>query len=222
MKYRWLAAAAGACVVLMLAGCSKRGKTPSRAEAAPVGEGRLLVAGRTNRSAGQRSSPSRPQPVEAARPRWPAEDEGSMVPPKLVDGPWAKARVGQYATYRGAEGATLTRKVIKADAESVTLEVVTSLGQMKQTAQVVYPRRVPEGQEGRDVPAGATWSQEKLTVAGKELTCRVASWYQGKGARRRLYKVWLCDAVPGRLVRSAWGKDPKHLSVTLELVAFGG
>jgi len=224
MKRRWLAAAAaGVCVVLMVVGCSKRGRTPAKAAAAPVGEGRLRVVKPDLPRPEEVAGPSRRGAVETAGlPVEHGEDEGPQVLPKLVDGPWADARVGQYATYRGAEGATLTRKVIKADDETVKLEVVTSVGQMKQVAQVVYPRRVPEGQDGQGVPRGASWSRERLTVAGRELNCRVASWYEGRGSHRRLCKIWLCDAVPGRLVRSARGRGPQDLSVTLELVAFGG
>ena len=142
---------------------------------------------------------------------------------RLVDGPWVGASVGQWTRYRtgGPSPMLLTRKVAAIDADTVTLEVTVGDGEEMVSTQQA-PLRVPAGTGAGSIPPTAGWQRETVRVAGRSLPCRVATWGRIRRGVSSTYKVWLSDAVPGRLVRSGQIGRNAQFQLTMELVDFGG
>jgi hypothetical protein len=206
--------AVGAAVLLAAVGCSKT--RPAEAKASP-----------TARAPAEQPPPKVEFPTaEGARDaavaeivrRLQAVGPGRVEP---VKGPWADARAGQYAVYRGRGGITMTRRVVAVDADSVTLEIATTRGDKTFTQRQRMPRRVGPGQGLDSIPGTADWAEETLTVAGREINCRVVTWRKMVRDRTRTCKVWLSDRVAGRLVRSGRVDKDGQLDIILDLVEFG-
>jgi len=216
---RWILAAGALSAGLWCGGCSKGPGSASADE-------------------GKRTPREQARPVEPAAPPPPAYPSvgddaaggdftaalGKLAPAyggdaERVDGPWAGARCGQFVTYRGAGGIRLTHKVVAVDAETVTVETSTSLGEARRNR---HPLRVRAGEAVGGVPATAQWESRELVIDGKRLPCRAATWVARYGSRQSIRRVWLCDQVPGRLVRSERDDGNGGVTVVLELVEFGG
>lgn len=210
-----LRAAVAAVVVLAVAGCSKT--RPAQAKASPVAKAPTeqpsppKVEFPTLNDAREPTAAEILRRLQAVAPR--------QVEP--VKGPWADARVGQYAVYRGRGGVTMTRRVVKLDEDSVTLEIATTRGDKTFTQRQRMPRQVGPGQGLDSVPGTADWTEETLTVAGREMPCRVVTWRKMVRNRTMTCKVWLSDRVAGRLVRSGRLDKDGELSIILDLVEFG-
>jgi len=211
---RALGALLAAAAMLSAAGCSD--------SSAPPPEG----ARRKPRPRGDRA----PRP---ARPRAPAPRPGddtigrltgaATAPARPAKGPWADAKVGQFVTYRGPRGVKITHKVVKVAPERVVVETTTVVGQVSNTAKGEFPRVVAAGDGPRGAPEDARWTRETLRIGGKELPCRVAAWRRPAAGGTRVHKVWLCERVPGHLVRSERIEpDASEPTVTMELIDFGG
>jgi len=113
--------------------------------------------------------------------------------------------------------ARLVHKVVKVDEDTVTITTTTRVDGLDASLETKHPRRVPEG-GAREVPPDARWGEQTLRLAGRDLACRVASWVKtrrNKGAVT--YRVWFCDDVPGRIVRTAREDADGKETVTLEL-----
>ncbi|HUU22336.1 MAG TPA: hypothetical protein VM389_07340 [Phycisphaerae bacterium] len=219
MDVRWIGATAALAAVLACGGCSKGPKRASAREAE-----------RPSAPAWRAEEPSPPAP-----PQFPGIGPDTSNPDlsaalrhlrtqagrraDLVDGPWSHARPGQFVTYAGAGGIRLTHKVLAVEDDGVTVETSASIGGTRLDR---HPLRVPADEADSAVPATATWDSREFPIDARRLPCRVATWVSRHGSRQSIQRVWLCDQVPGRLVRSERGDGQGAMTVMLELVGLGG
>jgi len=211
-RIRWLLAAA---VILAGAGCSKRRPAPAKAAARPAARPEAPSAPVVSPAPAVAEGRSQPDPLLSLV-------AASAAPkPDLVDSAWADAKVGQYATYRGGGEATITYEVTAVADAAVTVRVTCVAGETKTSREMSFPRKVPAGQGLLSVPRSAEWTEQTLTVAGKAVPCRVATWHTMVGRRSVLTKMWLSDRVPGQLVRTARRRGDAPAEVTMDLTDFG-
>jgi len=138
-----------------------------------------------------------------------------------VPGPWAQARVGQWVKFRGASGISLTRKVVKVDADTVTLAVSTPIAGKEITQETVVGKLVTTGQRAHAIPAGAKWSAATVRIGDRDVNCRVATWQKSVGGEVRGLRMYLSSEVPGEMVRSAEVDPQGKMKIVWELVDFG-
>ena len=193
-------------VLVGAAGCDREATQPKRASA----DDPSARKARPNEARPARRDPA---PIDNVIRELP----DLSVPARLVKGPWADAAVGQSVRFRGPGGLRLVHKVVKVDEDTVTITTTTRVDGLDASLETKHPRRVPEG-GAREVPPDARWGEQTLRLAGRDLACRVASWVKtrrNKGAVT--YRVWFCDDVPGRIVRTAREDADGKETVTLEL-----
>ncbi len=138
---------------------------------------------------------------------------GATAPPNPLD----DAQVGEWARYRQTTSRgeiTITLEVTRVDADEVGVK-----------ATIEHQGQVVEGPERQQAKGAGfsfrgaedvTWSEEDLTVAGKDLHCRVATFTTRRGGTT---KRWFSTEIPvaglvreerdGKVVREllAWGTD---------------
>jgi tetratricopeptide (TPR) repeat protein len=123
---------------------------------------------------------------------------------------------------------TVTTRLVEKEADRVVLEVVTvgpggGSGPTSEAARLEIPRMVPlpagvkEENFGSRPEGAGEEGIEKVKIAGQE---RAARWYKVT-TRQIETKLWLCDSVPGKVVRSESRAVGTMLSSseTVELVA---
>jgi len=214
---RWIGAGAVLAAVAACGGCSKgpRSASAGKAERTAKAPSKFLEPAPPPAAAFPDVGTDRPRVDIAAALGGLGAEAGSDR--ALTDGPWAGAQPGQFVTYRGAGGVCLTHKVVAVDADGVTVETSTSAGGARRNR---HPVRVRAGDGA--VPATAQWDGEELQIDGVRLRCRVATWVTRYGSRQAVRRLWLCDRVPGKLVRSERGDGRGPMAMVLELVRFGG
>jgi hypothetical protein len=191
-----------AAAAALVAGCSKDDATPA--------------GGSGNRPARSAPPPAaaprlRPRPMEQDLPLLPDADGPTIALPDVpglsveseVDGPWADAKVGGFIKFRAGGSSVVTQEVVAVSETQVTLKVSTEAGGQRVSNTTTVPRKISPSQRDQAVGPGATWSQETLEVAGKEVACRAASVPINVGGQLREIRVYLSDDVPGGMVRSA-------------------
>jgi hypothetical protein len=167
-------------------------------------------------------------PPAAAVPAPPPDDaDGPMAAARsrvaedlLAEGPWTGAAAGDFVKYRAAGDMEMVYKVLKSDNDNVTLDLTVTVGKDTFTQQVVQPLLMPARQSAFGVPASAKWSQAELTVAGKSVPCRQATWKTSSRGHIRTRQVYVSDQVPGKMVRAVEIDEASRQTVSLELLDF--
>ncbi len=205
---------------MLTAGCSRR---KSQADEPPR-------ANEAAESAGDTADPA-PWPVRHPAPRKPdgrtskllkrLEGRRPALPKRSVKGPWADAKAGSFATYRGAGGLTVTKTVVQVTPKAVTLDVSTTLSGRRASRRLSLPRMVPDGQRAHSIPPDAHWSRQEVLVGSRQVACRVATWPKTAGTKTRQIRIHLSDEVPGQVVRSARVDAEGNAKVSWELIDFG-
>jgi hypothetical protein len=139
------------------------------------------------------------------------------LPPAQVSSPWTLAKVGQSFTYRTPGGTTIY-KVKAVDNDSVTVQMSVSGPQGTFTSEQAFPTLVPYSSKDGGIPPSADWSRDTLTVSGRQLTCRVATWTVRGSTLSGKRTVWLCEGLPVRTVKSAQTDTAGKETVLSELV----
>lgn len=194
---------------------------------APVG---LLV---TALAAGCRPTPAQPAPVATAAPV--SAGESAPTPASRLESPsytrWARHPLGTAVTVESvtevgdarSTGTTVSTLAAVTDA-AATVTVVISSQQENEPMELSYSRWMvkPEGLAARyaGAPIGTyATAEEAVTVRGKLYKCQV---YRAKGqveAGPTETTTWLCDEVPGGMVKSVHRVPAVKKTVTTELVS---
>lgn len=156
---------------------------------------------------------------------------------KSAEHPYAKAKVGQWISYKtsgpGMPEPMTMKKVIKARTpDTVTLSVENKLGATAMPAsdtvidlkQKVDPTEPPKVEGGKVEIKKLGEGKEKITVAGKSYDC---SWVKletkteiGGFKTTSISKIWTCKDVPlDGLVKSE--VETNGNKMTMELTGFG-
>ena len=213
MRCTWRLILAG-LVVAALAGCRDKPRPASAAPAQPA----------------EAAGPIEAEPASPpARPELTAEQVLQQIrrqdeqPPAgaLVDSPWASAAVGDYVVYGGQGRPRITQKVVRVTPTAVALEVSVEAGAEAARHELELPRRLAPEQSPTAVPSTARWSEQTARVGDRELRCRVATWYRNRAGRTEGLRLWLCEQVPGHIVRSERLDRDGAATPTQEVVDFG-
>lgn len=136
---------------------------------------------------------------------------------------WYSATVGDTLVYKMQNNMQQTWKVTKVDDKIVTVEMSTVLnGNPVGTSNMTQPRMVPAPKGPVALAPGNEMKEladEVVKVSGQDLTCKVRQVMIKVGDRVITSKSWMCDKVPGGIVKSesdALGAN----AVTIELTEF--
>lgn len=116
--------------------------------------------------------------------------------PQAKSDRWGKFGVGSWASYRVVKSGVAkeeTFRLASVTSTDVTVEISTGKGTKLSKKKVTFPFA------REDKPDRV--EKESIDFKGRRLKCRVEV-YQKQGV-----KVWLCDAVPGFLVKSQGSKS---------------
>lgn len=137
--------------------------------------------------------------------------------------PWAGAKVGDMAKYKGMGGATTVYEVVANNDKETTLKVTMTMGE---TAMEPTEIKVPVSASGAATGAGEApkaemkeVGAETVKVGDKELKCKVMESKTTMGDKTVTTKTWLSDEVPGKMVKTE-SDMMGNMQVVQELVDF--
>ncbi len=149
----------------------------------------------------------------------------AMATAEQIDNPqyaqWAKFKVGAFVTLKSTTDmgefkteTEMTTKLISLTAEMAVTELTGSTIAMGNKVEMPPQKtEIPARMEKPEMPEGVTpeaeapkpktsEGEEEVTVGDQTLKCK---WYETvveEGANKTVSKTWMCEAVPGSVVKS--------------------
>ena len=175
-----------------------------------------VAAGALGPAAGQsalpRGGPDRRFPPDARRPRptsptTTSEPSGmpqsmpTSIPADMEKGPWSGWQADTMVKYEFAGDSTQTLRFVRADSNSVTIRITSSIEGVHPTearrARWLTPDQLKRTMGGFGTKTG----QGTLKVGDADLLCDIYTKEMTFDRRRVTTKTWLCKEVPGWTVR---------------------